>query len=115
MPIEFDDRPWGRWETLLEASYCKVKRIIVKPNERLSYQKHFKREELWTMVKGTGTVTIDGEAKDYKEGEIAHIPCESAHRIENRTDSELVFIEIQRGEYFGEDDIVRLEDDYGRA
>jgi mannose-6-phosphate isomerase len=109
-----DDRPWGRWEILLDESYCKVKRIVVKPGHRLSYQKHFKREEFWTIVKGVGTITIDGKTKDYPERSVAHIPIEAAHRIENKKESDLVFIEVQCGSYFGEDDIVRFEDDYGR-
>jgi mannose-6-phosphate isomerase-like protein (cupin superfamily) len=109
-----DDRPWGRWEILLDESYCKVKRIIVKPGHRLSLQKHFKREEFWTIVKGVGTITIDGRIQDYPEKSVAHIPAEAAHRIENKTDVDLVFIEVQCGSYFGEDDIVRFEDDYGR-
>ncbi|MCP4049486.1 MAG: cupin domain-containing protein [bacterium] len=111
----YDDRPWGSWEILFEASYCKVKKIIVKSGHRLSYQKHSRREELWTIVKGTGTITLDGEIKNYHEGDVIHIPKDTAHRMENKADSDMVFIEIQRGSCFGEDDIVRLEDDYGRA
>lgn len=113
--LMYDDRPWGRWEILLEAPYCKVKRIIVKPKQRLSYQKHFKREELWTVVQGIATITCDGQVQDYGPGSVVHIPIEAAHRVENKTDLDVVFIEIQRGDYFGEDDIVRLEDDYGRT
>ncbi len=107
--------PWGRWEVLLDAFYCKVKRIIVNPGERLSYQKHFKREELWTVVLGEATVTLNGAVSRYKAGESVRIPKEAFHRVANEESSPLVFIEIQRGEYFGEDDIVRIEDDYGRA
>ena len=109
------DTPWGRWEVLLDADYCKVKRIIVKPGARLSYQRHQKREELWTIVQGVATVTIDDVVSDYAVGEIVHIPLKSAHRVANTQDKVLVFIEIQRGTYFGEDDIERLSDDYGRA
>src|SRR5688572_27424005 len=110
----FADTPWGRWEVLLDAPYCKVKRIIVNAGQRLSYQKHFKRQELWTIVQGTATVTLDGVVKDYREGEVVHIPVQAAHRVANQKDKPVVFIEIQRGTYFGEDDIIRLEDDYGR-
>ena len=113
--LEFKDTPWGRWEVLLDAPYCKVKRIIVHPGGRLSYQKHFKREELWTIVQGHATVTLDGKIHVYREGETVFIPKEAAHRVANEHKKPMVFIEIQRGSYFGEDDIVRLEDDYGRV
>ncbi|MFT5171353.1 MAG: mannose-6-phosphate isomerase [Candidatus Marinamargulisbacteria bacterium] len=109
------DTPWGRWEVLLEETYCKVKRIIVQPGNRLSYQKHFKREEVWTIVQGIATITIGGTTSEYPEGSVIHIPLEAAHRIANTTKDPVIFIEIQRGTYFGEDDIVRLEDDYGRS
>ena len=114
-PIEAQDTPWGRWEVLLDESYCKVKRLIINPGNRLSYQKHFKREEVWTIVKGTATITINGDTKAYREGAIVQIPKEAAHRIGNETNEPVVIIEVQRGTYFGEDDIVRIEDDYGRA
>lgn len=112
--MNFSDTPWGRWEVLLEAPYCKVKRIIVNSDKRLSYQKHFKREELWTVVQGIATVTLDGHVQDYGVGQVIHIPKESFHRVANHQLETLVFIEIQRGSYFGEDDIIRVEDDYGR-
>ena len=108
------DTPWGRWEVLLEEPYCKVKRIFVNQDQRLSYQKHFKREELWTIVQGIATVTLDGITQDYGVGQVLHIPKESFHRVANKNYETLVFIEIQRGSYFGEDDIIRVEDDYGR-
>jgi mannose-6-phosphate isomerase len=115
MILDSDDRPWGRWEVLLDEDYCKVKRIIVKPNKRLSYQKHYKREEVWTIVQGDALITLDGVVKEYKEGSVVQIPKEAAHRISNETDKTVIFIEVQMGSYFGEDDIVRLEDDYGRV
>ncbi len=114
MSLEAKDTPWGRWEVLLDAPYCKVKRIIVNPGHRLSYQRHQKREELWTIVQGKATVTLDGNVKIFSEGDVAHIPRGAAHRMGNDHKLPVVFIEIQRGSYFGEDDIVRLEDDYGR-
>jgi len=107
--------PWGSWEILLETDYCKVKQIIVNPNGRLSYQKHFKREEVWTIVQGQATITLNDVVHTLNEGGIIHIPKESFHRIANETVTPLIFIEIQRGSYFGEDDIVRVSDDYGRA
>jgi len=106
--------PWGRWEVLLDEPAYKVKRITVLPGKRLSYQKHFRRKEHWMVVEGKGMVTIDGkEIHIEKEGTV-DIPQEAAHRIANVGEEDLTFIEIQQGECFGEDDIVRLEDDYGR-
>ncbi|NDC83387.1 cupin domain-containing protein [bacterium] len=109
------DTPWGRWEVLFESSVCKIKRIIVAPGNRLSYQKHFRRSETWVVVEGVATVTLDGKVTDFFPGDVVKIPCEMAHRVGNFGSVQLVFIEVQRGDYFGEDDIVRLEDDYGRA
>jgi len=106
--------PWGKWLVLLDERDFKVKRIEVLPGHRLSYQKHFKREEHWQIVRGTGMVTIDGKDYVLKPGDCINIPRESFHRIKNIGETELVFIEVQRGEYFGEDDIIRIEDDYGR-
>jgi mannose-6-phosphate isomerase len=107
--------PWGMWEVLAEEPDYKVKRILVNSGHRLSYQKHSKREERWLIVKGTARVTLDGRIHEYPAGSLVHIPFESAHRIENQSGEPLVFIEVQTGSYFGEDDIVRLEDDYGRV
>ncbi len=115
MSLYSSETPWGSWEVLLEESYCKVKRICVNSGARLSYQKHFKREELWTVVQGIATVTLDGITQDYTEGQVIHIPLGSFHRVANTHPTPLAFIEIQRGTYFGEDDIVRTEDDYGRV
>lgn len=113
--MESDDRPWGRWELLHEDADCKVKRIVVNPGKRLSYQKHAKREEHWTVVVGRALVTLDGVDREYSPGEVVDIPTGAAHRVANPGDSDLVFVEVQLGSYFGEDDIVRLEDDYGRV
>ncbi|ODS31944.1 MAG: mannose-6-phosphate isomerase [Candidatus Scalindua rubra] len=107
--------PWGSWEVLLDEPTYKVKRITVLPGNRLSYQKHFRRREHWMVVEGKGVVTIDDKEIHLKKGETIDIPQEAAHRIANNDDENLTFIEIQQGEYFGEDDIIRLEDDYGRA
>lgn len=112
--LETDMRPWGHYEVLLDSEYCKVKRITVKPGQRLSYQKHLKRQEFWTVVKGTATVTLDGKSISLSEGDSINIPQEAWHRIANPSESLLIIIEIQRGNYFGEDDIIRSEDDYGR-
>ena len=110
-----EERPWGKFENLLDSEYCKVKRITVKPAQRLSYQYHHKREEVWTIVLGFGTVTMDGIESWFKKGDVIKIPTKAKHRIQNMsTEHDLVFIEVQNGTYFGEDDIVRLEDDYNR-
>jgi mannose-6-phosphate isomerase-like protein (cupin superfamily) len=107
--------PWGTWEVLDDAENFKVKKIVVKPGGRLSYQKHFKREENWLIVQGKAEFTLDDKIQVLKTGDFVHIPLESYHRIKNISDSQdLIYIEIQRGTYFGEDDIVRKSDDYGR-
>ena len=111
----FDQRPWGSFTILDESAQFKVKRIEVKPGSRLSYQKHARREEHWYVVSGTARVTLDGKDIDVKAGEAVDIPVGTAHRVQNPGQELLVFVEVQRGDYFGEDDIVRLEDDYGRA
>ncbi len=111
---EMASPPWGRWEVLLDEPTYKVKRITVLPGKRLSYQKHFKRREHWMVVEGKGVVTVDGKDVHLSKGEAIDLAQEEAHRMANNGDENLTFIEIQQGEYFGEDDIVRLEDDYGR-
>ncbi len=113
--MDRDNRPWGSWETIHEDADCKVKRIVVKPGKRLSYQTHEKREEHWTIVKGQGTVTLDGKDTPCAPGRVIDIAIKTAHRIENTGTEDLIFVEVQLGSYFGEDDIKRLEDDYGRA
>ena len=107
--------PWGNWSVLDSGAAFKVKRIEVLPGKRLSYQKHMKRDEHWYIVHGRGLITVEGEEHLLGEGESCNISRGAAHRIENAGRDLLVFIEVQRGEYFGEDDIVRLSDDYGRA
>ena len=100
---------------LEDAPTHKVKRISVNPGGRLSLQYHHHRAEVWTIISGTGTITINDEIKDYQQGEVAQIPLGAHHRIENKTNEPVVFIEVQYGTYFGEDDIVSIEDDYNRA
>jgi mannose-6-phosphate isomerase len=107
--------PWGTWLVLDDQPEFKVKRIQVLPGHRLSYQKHNKREEHWQVVRGEAKVTIDGQEHAVGAGECIRIPKGALHRIENAGSELLVFIEVQRGEYFGEDDIVRIADDYGRS
>jgi len=112
---KFDRRPWGIFTVLDEADGFKVKRIEVLPGKRLSYQKHAQRAEHWFVVEGTANVTLDGSEILVEAGHAIDIPRGAAHRVENPGDVNLVFIEVQQGSYLGEDDIVRLEDDFGRA
>lgn len=111
----FDRRPWGTFTVLDEGDNFKVKRIEVLPGKRLSYQKHAQRAEHWFVVQGTAKVTLDDRDLTVRAGEAIDIPLGSAHRIENPAEELLVFIEVQRGSYLGEDDIVRLQDDFGRV
>lgn len=113
--IDQEERPWGRFFVLHNEPSYKLKRIEVDPGGRLSYQYHNKRSEAWTIVEGIGTITLDGKINDYSEGETILIPQGVKHRIENKSTKKVVFIEVQTGTYFGEDDIVRIEDDYKRV
>jgi mannose-6-phosphate isomerase len=110
-----DRRPWGEYWVLADHAAFKVKRIDVLPKKRLSYQKHQRRAEHWIVVRGEAKVTLDGRDVVLARGATIDIPVGAAHRIENVGDEMLTFVEIQSGTYFGEDDIVRLEDDFGRA
>ena len=109
-----ESRPWGGFLVLEDRPTHKVKRIWVDPGQRLSYQKHLRRSEHWIILEGTARITLDGKEIVSGQGESVDISLEAAHRIENIGDTQLTLIEVQRGDYFGEDDIVRLEDDYGR-
>ena len=108
------DRPWGTYTVLAEAEDFKVKTIQVQPGQRLSYQRHSRRSEHWFVVGGEGVVTLDGESIDVRRGDAVDVPLGTAHRIQNTGNVPFVFVEVQHGDYFGEDDIVRLDDDYGR-
>lgn len=110
----FDARPWGSFTVLDEGACYKVKRIEVLAGKRLSYQRHAHRAEHWMIVGGTARVTLDGREIELRTGETIDIAVGAAHRIENPGQELLVFIEIMRGDYLGEDDITRLEDDFGR-
>ena len=112
---KFDRRPWGTFTVLDEGDGFKVKRIEVLPGKRLSYQKHAQRAEHWVVVQGTAKVTLDDEEINVAAGNAIDIAVGSAHRVENAAAELLVFIEVQRGDYLGEDDIVRLQDDFGRV
>ncbi len=108
-------RPWGRYEILQESDSHKVKCIWVTPGKRLSYQRHQKRAEHWFMVAGSARVTLNGVVSELKAGQTVDIGIGDLHRIENIGNDDLVFIEVQSGSYFGEDDIERIEDDFGRT
>lgn len=108
-------RPWGSYTVVDEGIGHKVKRILVRAGRRLSYQRHAHRAEHWFVVRGIGLVTLDGTRVVVHAGATVDVAIGVAHRIENVGDDDLVFIEVQHGESFAEDDIVRLEDDYGRA
>jgi mannose-6-phosphate isomerase len=112
--LEHDIRPWGEYQVLYDGEDCKVKRITVYPRQRLSLQYHLKRDELWQIISGKGIVTVDSTQYVLQPQDSFTIFRVQHHRIENITDENLVFIEIQTGDYFGEDDIIRIEDDYGR-
>ena len=111
----YDERPWGNFTVLDEGAGYKVKRIVVLPGKRLSYQKHAQRAEHWMIVGGQAKVTLDSNDISLNLGEYVDIPVGAAHRIENPGSEDLIFIEVQRGDYLGEDDIVRLQDDFGRV
>ncbi|MFL6207517.1 MAG: phosphomannose isomerase type II C-terminal cupin domain [Pyrinomonadaceae bacterium] len=110
----YDRRPWGSFTVLDEGVGYKVKRIEVLPGQRLSYQKHAQRAEHWMVVQGQARFTLDGAERIVRVGETANIPVGALHRVENPGPELLIFIEVQRGDYLGEDDIVRVSDDYGR-
>jgi mannose-6-phosphate isomerase-like protein (cupin superfamily) len=111
---KYDERPWGSFTVLDEGDDFKVKRIEVLPAKRLSYQKHAHRAEHWVVVQGTAKITLDGAEIIKTVGEAIDIPLGAAHRVENPGEELMIFIEVQRGDYLGEDDIVRLEDDFAR-
>lgn len=113
--LEIGERPWGKYYVIENEENYKLKRIEVNPKNRLSYQSHKHRQENWVIVEGECNVVLDGENHPLKYGESIFIPQGAKHRIENNSDKRLVFIEVQTGTYFGEDDIVRYEDDYSRG
>jgi len=110
-----EERPWGNFTILHEESTMKVKRIIVYPEQRLSYQYHKKRSERWTIVEGEGIFTLNGVDRLVQTGDVLNIGLGDAHRIKNVGKGNLVFVEVQLGESFEESDIFRIEDDYNRS
>ncbi len=107
-------RPWGRYEILQESPEHKVKCIWVTPGKRISYQRHEKRAEHWFIIAGTARITVNGVESTVVAGDAVDIAIADLHRIENIGRDDVIFIEVQTGTYFGEDDIERIEDDFGR-
>jgi len=112
---EFEQRPWGEFTVLSDDHRSKVKRITIRPGGRLSYQSHTRRSEHWVVVTGVAEVTLDDVVHRVGPGESIDVPVGTRHRCANPGEAELVFVEVQLGDYFGEDDIVRYDDDYGRV
>ncbi|HLD82174.1 MAG TPA: phosphomannose isomerase type II C-terminal cupin domain [Patescibacteria group bacterium] len=108
------EKPWGWYKVLAQRPSYQVKELLVYPGHQLSYQSHKKRTEFWMIMRGTGKVMLNGMVQTVSSGQRISVECGMKHRISNTGDNDLVFIEIQTGEYFGEDDIVRYEDDYNR-
>lgn len=112
---ERDERPWGSFTVLEDAADHKVKRLDVRPGQRLSYQRHARRGEHWFIVAGEADVTLEGVVHHLAAGDAIDIPLGTAHRVASVGTVDLVLVEVQHGDYFGEDDIERLEDDFGRV
>lgn len=109
------ERPWGTYKTLELGNGYQVKVITVNPKGKLSLQKHAKRAEHWVVIQGKLNITVDADIKSYDIGEHVYIPIGAAHRMENSTNHPAAIIEVQVGSYLGEDDIMRLDDIYGRS
>ena len=113
--LESDNRPWGRYEVLNEEPTHKTKRIWVLPGKQLSYQRHKFRAEHWFFLSGEGLAIVNGHEIGVTAGSTVDIDINQLHRIRNTGSEELIFIEVQTGTYFGEDDIERVDDDFGRV
>lgn len=113
-PLQCVTRPWGRWTVLEEGEGYKIKRIEVDPGHRLSLQIHYHRSEHWIVVAGTARVIVGDRTFHVSTHESTYVPVATQHRLENPGMIPLIMIEIQNGSYLGEDDIVRLQDDYAR-
>lgn len=108
------DRPWGSYFILEDGERAKVKRLLVMPEQRLSLQSHEKRDEHWVVIRGVASITLDDNTSDYKWGEHIFVPRGTKHRIACQGNEPVEIIEVQIGESFAEEDIVRYSDDYGR-
>lgn len=113
--MEKTERPWGHYIVLEDLETHKVKHIVVKPGQKISLQKHQKRNEIWVVVAGAGNVHVNGNDWEVKTGNTVIVPVGFMHRIENIGKDNLEFVEVQTGTYFGEDDIQRFDDIYGRV
>lgn len=111
---DYDERPWGYYQVIDRGDGFQVKRISVRAGHRLSYQRHEHRSEHWFFVRGAGTVTIDDTDRAVGVGTSVDVDVGVAHRVTNPGPGDVVFIETQLGDYLGEDDIVRIDDDYDR-
>ena len=114
MSQNIEKRPWGQYEVLKDEAHFKSKVMLVNPGQQISYQSHAKREEHWLITRGEGVVILNEKEIPVRKGSYVHIPLGAKHRIRNTSSSALEFVEVQLGEYFGEDDIVRYQDDYNR-
>jgi mannose-6-phosphate isomerase-like protein (cupin superfamily) len=114
MYIITEQRPWGKFEVLYDGEDCKLKRITVNPHGVLSLQSHNHRDEFWRIISGIATMRLGDDEFPLLKGDFIEIPRGVIHRVSNTTDNPLIFIELQTGDYFGEDDIIRYEDIYNR-
>ena len=110
----FENRPWGKFENILDSKICKVKKLTVNPGQHLSLQYHKKRSEHWVVVEGKASVNLNDKNIILKKGESIDIPLGAKHSLGNDTKENLIVIEVQLGTYFGEDDIIRISDPYNR-
>ena len=113
--MNIEHRPWGSYQILLRETGFQVKRIELKPGLRFSLQRHLRREEKWVIISGSGLVTLDSKELPIQKGSFVEVPIGQIHRMKNTGSGPLVFIEVQLGDYLGEDDITRFEDDFGRS
>ncbi len=112
--MSYEERPWGNYRVLHKEEGLQVKRIELKPGARFSLQKHLRRAEKWTVTSGAGIATLGTKEINVQRGSFIDVPIGETHRMHNTGNQPLVFIEVQFGHYLGEDDIVRLQDDFGR-
>lgn len=110
-----ETRPWGAFENIADRDDCKVKIITIKPGQQPSYQYHNFRSEIWVVISGTGILTLNELDREVEPGSIVRIPMGGKHTIKNNSETDLIFVEVQLGTYFGEDDIIRITDLYGRV
>jgi mannose-6-phosphate isomerase len=113
--MNFEERPWGYYTVLLTEETCQVKKLVVNPGKRISLQSHEFRSEHWFIVSGQGIAELDGKLMEVGPGDSIDVPIGSKHRISCGESGPLIFIEVQTGSSFAEDDIIRYEDDFGRV